>query len=48
MEVSIISCITNLAAGISSTKLNHREVTETAYRVSDKFERLVKKTISLL
>ena len=44
--VAAISCITNLAAGISSTKLSHKEVTETANRVKGKFERLVKKIIS--
>jgi len=47
METSAISCITNFAAGISSTKLNHSEVTETAKLVETKFENLVKKTIEL-
>jgi len=46
MEVAAISCITNLAAGISPTKLSHKEVTETANRVKSKFERLIKKIIS--
>lgn len=36
-----ISCITNLAAGISATKLNHAEVKETAERVEEAFSRLV-------
>jgi len=48
LEVAAISCITNLAAGISSTKLSHKEVTETAKRVRGKFERLVKKIISYI
>ncbi len=48
MNTASISCITNYAAGISDTKLNHAEVTETASKVKDKFERLVKKTISIL
>jgi purine-nucleoside phosphorylase len=48
LSVASISCITNYAAGISSTKLNHAEVTETANIVKDKFERLVKKIISLI
>jgi purine-nucleoside phosphorylase len=48
IEVSIISCITNFASGISNMKLNHREVTETANSVKEKFERLVKKSITLL
>ena len=43
IEVAVISCITNLAAGISTTKISHAEVTETANRIKSKFERLVKK-----
>ena len=30
MEVAIISCITNMASGLSNQKLSHEEVTETA------------------
>jgi purine-nucleoside phosphorylase len=48
IKVGMISCITNFAAGISKGKLSHFEVTETANRVKDKFERLLKRTISLL
>jgi purine-nucleoside phosphorylase len=48
METGSISCITNLAAGISAQKLSHAEVTETANMVKGKFERLIKKTIELL
>ncbi|GBD86940.1 purine nucleoside phosphorylase 1 [bacterium BMS3Abin03] len=48
METASVSVITNFAAGISTAKLSHSEVTETANRVKDKFERLVKRTISLL
>ncbi len=48
LETSSISCITNYAAGISGKKLNHQEVTDTANRVKDKFERLVKRIISLI
>ncbi len=48
IKTSAISCITNLAAGISKTKLEHSEVTETANRVKSVFERLIKKTIELI
>ncbi|MCL5028395.1 MAG: purine-nucleoside phosphorylase [Bacteroidetes bacterium] len=48
LETSSISCITNFAAGISGNKLNHEEVTETANKVKDKFERLIKKIISFI
>ncbi len=41
MEVIGISCITNYATGISSEKLSHNEVTETAELVKEKFLSLV-------
>lgn len=41
MEVCGISCITNLAAGMTKEKLNHAEVQETADRVSKQFKALV-------
>jgi purine-nucleoside phosphorylase len=47
LEVASISCITNYAAGISKSKLNHAEVTDTANIVKEKFERLVKRIISM-
>lgn len=40
-EVLGISCITNLAAGISEHKLSHEEVKETAARVEEVFSTLV-------
>lgn len=48
LETASISCITNFAAGITGQKLSHEEVTTTASLVEKKFEKLVKKTISLL
>lgn len=48
MKTSCVSLVTNFAAGISSAKLSHREVTETAGLAKDKFERLVKRMITLL
>lgn len=41
IEVCGISCITNLAAGMSSQKLNHVEVQETADRVAKQFKELI-------
>lgn len=41
MEVCGISCITNMAAGVSDAKLNHAEVQETADKVAEDFEKLV-------
>lgn len=46
LKVSAVSCITNFAAGISTSKLNHSEVTETASKVAADFANLVVKTIS--
>ncbi|MBC7742693.1 MAG: purine-nucleoside phosphorylase [Bdellovibrionaceae bacterium] len=37
IRVAAISCITNLAAGVSQNKLTHAEVTETAKKVEMKF-----------
>lgn len=42
MEVCGISCISNLAAGMSGRELTHEEVKETADRVSVKFKSLVR------
>lgn len=41
LEVCGISCITNLAAGMSDQKLSHKEVQETADRVAEQFKKLV-------
>ena len=48
MEIGGISCITNLAAGLSDQKLDHKEVQETADRVSVQFKELVTKIIENL
>lgn len=42
MQVLGISCVTNLATGISKQKLDHAEVTETANRISTTFARLMR------
>lgn len=45
LEVCGISCITNMAAGISKAELNHKEVQETADRVAKSFKELVAKVV---
>ncbi|MCP4214646.1 MAG: purine-nucleoside phosphorylase [bacterium] len=45
IKVAGISCVTNLAAGISKTKLDHKEVTETANRVKHQFISILNETI---
>ncbi len=45
MKVSGISCISNMAAGISKNPLTHAEVQETAARVAPDFKRLVTESI---
>jgi purine-nucleoside phosphorylase len=45
MRVAGISCITNLAAGISPHPLSHAEVLETTRLVADRFETLVERWI---
>ena len=42
MKVLAISCVTNLAAGISSQPINHEEVLETGERVRGQFVALLK------
>ena len=48
MRVLGISCITNMATGIINKKLSHKEVTETADRIKDKFVRLMKEILKRL
>ena len=47
MKVIGLSCITNMAAGISEKKLNHREVMETADRAKHRFMRLIGSAITV-
>lgn len=44
-EVGGISCISNLAAGISPTPLTHEEVKETGLKVAEEFARLIEKVL---
>lgn len=46
LKVCGISCITNMASGISETPLNHLEVQETADRVAPCFKELVTRSIT--
>lgn len=48
MKVAGISCVTNLAAGISPTPLSHDEVKATADRVKDNFIRLLTAAVPVL
>jgi purine-nucleoside phosphorylase len=43
MRVAGVSCITNLASGVSPTPLSHAEVIETTARVASRFETLVER-----
>ena len=46
MKVLGISCITNLAAGMTGGLINHEEVMETGARVADVFKELLRRIIS--
>ena len=48
MNVVGISCITNMAAGISEQTINHEEVMETGQRVRTTFTQLLRRIISKL
>ena len=45
MKIVGISCISNLASGISPTPLTHGEIQETADRVAPMFKKLVTESI---
>jgi purine-nucleoside phosphorylase len=45
MKVLGISCITNLAAGVSDLPINHEEVMETGAKVADTFKELLRRVI---
>jgi purine-nucleoside phosphorylase len=46
LEVLGISCITNMAAGISDEPINHEEVMATGDRVRDTFAQLLRRVVS--
>jgi purine-nucleoside phosphorylase len=46
MRVLGISCITNMAAGISEAPINHEEVMETGAKVRDSFTQLLRRVIA--
>jgi purine-nucleoside phosphorylase len=46
MKVLGLSCITNMAAGISEAPINHEEVIETGQRVRQTFTQLLRRVIS--
>ena len=48
VEIGGISCITNMAAGMSKEELNHKEVQETADRVAVQFKKLITEIITRL
>jgi purine-nucleoside phosphorylase len=46
MKVCGVSCVSNMAAGISKNKLSHAEVQETANRVAPVFTKLITESIT--
>ena len=46
MNVIGISCITNLASGVSDDPINHEEVMETGEKVAEIFKELLLRVIS--
>lgn len=48
MKVAAVSCISNMAAGISPVPLSHKEVQETADRVAPLFTKLVTETLKAI
>lgn len=48
LRVAAVSCITNLAAGITGAELNHAEVVEAGARAAEDFRRLLEASVPLL
>lgn len=48
LRVAALSCITNLAAGLSRQKLSHQEVTDTAKKVEQQFSSFLKDFIQAI
>lgn len=46
LKVVAVSCITNMAAGVTDNKLSHEEVKETADRVKGQFKEIIKEYLS--
>ena len=45
MRVAAVSCITNLAAGITGEELNHAEVVEAGAQAASDFRRLLEASV---
>ena len=48
MKICGISCITNLACGMTDRPLSHEEVQEVSARVTDTFQKLVRTVLERL
>ena len=46
MKIVGVSCVTNMAAGMSTGELNHKEVQETANKIAEDFQTLIYKFIT--
>ena len=46
MKVVGVSCVTNMAAGMSAGELNHKEVQDTANKIAEDFQTLIYKFIA--
>ena len=47
MKIVAVSCITNMAAGVTDKKLSHEEVQETANRVKTQFKEIIKEYLNI-
>ena len=46
MKIVGVSCVTNMAAGMNTGELNHKEVQETANKIAEDFQTLIYKFIT--
>jgi purine-nucleoside phosphorylase len=48
MKVLAISCVTNMAAGVTDAQINHQEVLEIGKRIAGQFKSLLKEVVPMI
>ena len=48
IKILAISCVTNMAAGVTNTQINHQEVLETGKRIAGQFKALLKEVVPMI
>jgi purine-nucleoside phosphorylase len=48
IKVLAISCVTNMAAGVTDAQINHQEVLEIGKRVAGQFKALLREVVPMI